>query len=54
MEIVLLVFFAGILGFFLILTAFCLWWIYDDKKEKEAMERIKKLKPTNEKTIVII
>ena len=51
MEIVLLVFLAGI---FLILTTFCLWWIYDDKKEKEAMERIKKLKPTNEKTIVII
>ena len=44
--------FVVFLAAFLILSA--LWWIYDDKKEKEAIERIKKLKPTNEKTIVII
>ena len=41
MEIVLLVFFAGILGFFLILTAFCLWWIYDDKKKKKRWNALK-------------
>lgn len=51
-EIALLVLVAAVVGGFIFCFVAVLRKI--NREEKEAIERIKKLKPTNEKTIVII